>query len=185
MTVKVTTASTRYNRVSIVLHWVLAVLILFLLFPGHELIEVHRGQSVAGWGPTAHASLGMLVLMLSVLRIVWRISHAAPPLPASMPTWQVKATTATHGLLYLLMLGIPLAGWLALAPWGTERLDSHAITFFQLVPLNVWPDLGEWTSELHEIGGTLAKILIAIHVLAALKHQFIDKDGLMRRMMFR
>lgn len=68
---------------------------------------------------------------------------------------------------YLLMLGIPLAGWLALAPWGADRLDADTITFFSLLPLNVWPDLGHWTSEMHEIGGTLAKLLIAIHVLAA------------------
>lgn len=175
----------KYTPVAIALHWLLAVLILFLLFPGHELIEIERGQSAAGWGPTAHASLGMLVLILSVLRIVWRLLHKAPPLPANMPAWQVTATAAIHGLLYLLMLGIPLAGWLALAPWGADRLDADTITFFKLLPLNVWPDLGHWTSEMHEIGGTLAKLLIAIHVLAALKHQFIDKDGLMRRMMFR
>ena len=185
MTANVTTASAKYSRVAIALHWVLAILILFLLFPGEELIEVERGQSVAGWGPTAHASLGILVLLLSILRIVWRVNHSAPPLPASMPIWQVKATATIHGLLYLLMLGIPLAGWLALAPWAAERLDPQAVTFFQLMPLNIWPNIGEWTGELHEIGGTLAQILIAIHVLAALKHQFIDKDGLMRRMMFR
>jgi cytochrome b561 len=175
----------KYNKVAIALHWVLAVLILFLLFPGHELIEVERGGSAADWGPTAHASLGMLVLILSLVRIAWRIANPAPPLPATMPVWQVKATAAVHGLLYLLMIGIPLAGWLALAPWGAERLDADAVSFFKLVPLNILPNLGEWTSEMHEIAGTLAKILIAIHVLAALKHQFVDKDALMRRMMFR
>jgi cytochrome b561 len=175
----------KYTTVAIALHWTLAVLILFLLFPGHELIEVRRGESAADWGPTAHASLGMLVLILSMVRIWWRIANPAPQLPANMPVWQVKATAAIHGLLYLLMIGIPLAGWLALAPWGAERLDAGAITFFKLLPLNILPDLGEWTSEAHEIGGTLAKLLIAIHVLAALKHQFIDKDGLMKRMMFR
>lgn len=176
---------TRYNTVSIILHWLLALLILFLLFPGEELIEVERGQSAADWGPTAHASLGMLVLLLSLVRILWRLMHKAPPLSAAMPVWQVKATAAIHGLLYLLMLAIPLTGWLALAPWGAERLDANTISFFKLLPLNVMPDLGEWTAEVHEIAGKLAQILIAIHVLAALKHQFIDKDGLMRRMMFR
>lgn len=175
----------KYTKVAIGLHWVLAVLILFMLFPGEELIEVERGASVSGWQPTAHASIGLLVLILSVARIAWRLGHTAPPLPATMPLWQVKATSAVHGLLYLLMIGIPLSGWLALAPWGAERLDPEAITFFKLVSLNMWPNLGVWTGEMHEMGGTLAKLLIALHVLAALKHQFIDKDGLMRRMMFR
>lgn len=177
--------SAKYTKVAIALHWIIAIMVLFLLFPGEDLIKVPRGQSVADWGPTAHASLGMLVLLLSLFRILWRVMHPAPPLPAGMPIWQVKATAAIHGLLYLLMLGIPLLGWLALAPYGAERLDPESITFFRLVPLNILPNLGEWAGELHEIGGTLAKILIAIHVLAALKHQFIDKDGLLRRMTFR
>jgi cytochrome b561 len=184
MTASAPLPSTKYTKVAIALHWVIAILVLFLLFPGEELIEVERGQSLADWGPTAHASLGMLVLILTVVRIAWRLMHAAPPLPP-MPAWQVKATAALHGLLYVLMLAIPLFGWMALAPFGAERLDPQAVTFFRLFPLDVWPNLGGWTAEMHEIGGTLAKILVILHVLAALKHQFIDKDGLMRRMMFR
>ena len=176
--------SAKYTNVAIALHWIIALLVLFLLFPGEDFIKVHRGESLAGWQPTAHASLGVLVLILSLVRIAWRISHPAPPLP-SMPGWQVKATAALHGMLYLLTLLIPLFGWMALAPYGAERVNPEAISFFKLFPLDVWPNLGEWTGELHELTGTLAEILIALHVLAALKHQFIDKDGLMRRMMFR
>lgn len=178
-------APVKYNPVAIALHWIIAVLMLYMLFPGHELIEVHKGETLSGWGPTAHASLGILILLLSLARIGWRLLHAAPPLPATMPGWQIKATAVTHGLLYLLMLAIPLFGWLALAPFGAERLDPGAVTFFRLFPVDILPNLGEWTGELHEITGNLAKILIGIHVLAALKHQFIDKDGLMRRMSFR
>jgi cytochrome b561 len=174
----------KYNKVAIALHWIIAVLMVFMLTLGEDLIELRKGESLSAWGPSAHASLGILVLALSVLRIVWRIMNPAPPLPP-MPAWQVKATAAIHGMLYLLMLAIPLFGWLALAPYGAERLDADSISFFRLFSLNVLPNLGEWTGEAHEITGNLAKILIIIHVLAALKHQFIDKDNLLRRMTFR
>lgn len=174
----------KYNKVSIALHWIIAVLMIYMLTLGEDLIKVHKGESLSAWGPTAHASLGILVLLLSVFRIVWRIMNPAPPLPP-MPGWQVKATAAIHGLLYLLMLAIPLFGWLALAPYGAERLDANAISFFRLFPVNFLPNLGEWTGEAHELTGNLAKILIIIHVLAALKHQFIDKDNLIRRMTYR
>lgn len=184
MTISSAPPSAKYTNVAIALHWIIAVLVLFLLFPGEDLIKVHRGESLAGWGPTAHASLGILVLILSLVRIVWRISHPAPQLPP-MPTWQVKATAALHGMLYVLTILIPLFGWMALAPYGAERIDTQAITFFKLLPLDLWPNLGEWTGEFHELTGNLAMLLIALHVLAALKHQFIDKDGLIRRMTFR
>ncbi len=185
MTATLATTPAKYTKVAITLHWVLAVLVLYLLFPGHELIEVRRGESLTGWGPTAHASLGILVLLLTVFRIAWRVANPPPPLPATMPAWQVTASHALHAGFYVLMLAIPLFGWLALAPFGAERLDPQAITFFNMVALNFMPNFGHWTEEAHEISGTLAKALIALHVLAALKHQFIDKDGLMRRMMFR
>lgn len=175
----------KYTTVAISLHWLIAILMLFLLFPGEELIDLDRGESLAGWGPTAHASLGISVLVLTVLRLGWRLANQPPALPASMPVWQTTASHVLHGSFYVLMFAIPLFGWLALAPFGTEHPDPEAVAFFWLFPLDILPNLGEWTSEAHEITGTLAKLLIALHVLAALKHQFIDKDGLMRRMMFR
>jgi len=177
--------SVKYTKVAIALHWIIAVLMLYMLFPGDELIEVPRGETMSLWGPTAHASLGILVLILTLVRIAWRLGNPPPPPPAGMPGWQITATAVVHGILYLLMLAIPLFGWFALAPYGAARLDANAVSFFWLFPVNVMPDIGGWTGEVHELTGNLAKILIGIHVLAALKHQFIDKDGLMRRMTFR
>lgn len=174
----------KYNNVAIALHWIIAILMIYMLILGEDLIKVPRGETLSLNGPTLHASLGILVLVFSVLRIIWRIMNPAPPLPP-MPVWQVKATAALHGLLYVLMLAIPIFGLLALGPYGAERADADAVSFFWLFSVNVFPNLGDWAGDAHEISGTIAEILIVIHVLAALKHQFIDKDNLIRRMTFR
>ena len=172
----------RYTKTAIWLHWIIALLIIFMLFPGHELIEVRRGGDLSDWKPTAHASLGMLVLLLTLVRIAWRVANPPPALPSHMPKWQVTATHALHGLFYLLMLGLPLTGLLALQGFGAERVNPEAVSFFKLFSLYGLPDLGHWTEEAHELSGLATKLLLALHVIAALKHQFWDKDGLMSRM---
>ena len=173
---------TRYTKTAIWLHWLMAALIVFMLFPGEELIEVRRGGDLSDWQPTAHASFGMLVLILTLVRIVWRFAYPAPALPASMSDWQKKASHALHGLFYVLMLALPLSGLLALQPFGAERLNAEAVSFFKLFSLYGLPNFGEWTEEAHELAGQATKILLALHIIAALKHQFWDKDGLMSRM---
>jgi cytochrome b561 len=178
-----TSKTERYNRTAIWIHWIVAILIIFLLFPGEEFIQVPRGNSMAAWQPTAHASLGISVLLLSLFRIYWRLTHTAPALPVGMPRWQVLASHASHGLFYVLMIGLPLTGWLALQPYGAVRLDAEAVSFFRLFSLyGGLPNLGGWTMDAHEILGKVTIALLVLHVVAALKHQFWDKDGLLRRM---
>jgi cytochrome b561 len=172
----------RYTKTAVWLHWIIAILIVFLLFPGHELIEVRRGGDLSDWGPTAHASLGVLVFLLSLFRMYWRVTHRAPALPTTMPRWQMTASHALHGLFYVMMLALPLTGWLALQNFGSERLNPEAVSFFKMFSLYGFVDLGGWTGEAHEIAGNVTKAMLALHVLAALKHQFWDKDGLLRRM---
>ncbi len=180
-----TATSEKYTKVAIALHWVIAILMIFMLFFSEDLIKVPRGSSLADWGPTAHASIGLLILLLSVVRIGWRLSNPPPPLPTNMPYWQVMATQVSHAGFYLLLIAIPLLGWFAMAPYAAEHTDPQAVTFFKLFAVDIMPDIGGWTIEAHDIVGKLAMFLLFLHVLAALKHQFIDKDGLMRRMMFR
>jgi cytochrome b561 len=174
--------SQSYNRTAIWLHWIIAALIVFLLFPGEEYMRVARGASLSGWQPTAHTSLGILVLLLSLTRLGWRVANPPPPLPARMSQIERMASHASHWAFYALMIGLPLTGWLALAPYGAARLDADAVSFFKLFSLSILPNLGDWTREAHEISGTVAQLLLALHVLAALKHQFWDKDRIFARM---
>jgi cytochrome b561 len=176
------TQSDRYTQTAIWLHWIIAILILFLLFPGEDLIRTSPGSELSGWQPTLHASLGMLVLVFSVLRLVWRVANPPPPLPVAMPAWQIRVSHVMHWTFYALMIFMPLTGWLALSPYGAERVSPEAVTFFNLFSLYLMPDLGEWTGEAHELSGKLMQLLLVLHVLAALKHQFWDKDGMLRRM---
>jgi cytochrome b561 len=87
-----------------------------------------------------------------------------------------------HGAFYVLMIAIPILGLMALIPFGLEHSDVDKVTFFKLLPLAFMPNFGEWTAEAHEIASNIAKILVILHVLAALKHQFWNRDGLLKRM---
>ncbi len=173
----------RYTKTAIWLHWITAAIMLFMLFLSEDLIRMPRGAAIGpmDWGPTAHASFGMLVLLLALARLFWRIGHTPPP-DVPMPRWQQIASHATHHLFYVLMITIPVFGLLALAPYGTEHAGTENVVFFNLFSLNVMPNLGDWTKDAHELLGKLAQILVIIHVIAAVKHQFWDKDGLLSRM---
>ena len=99
-----------------------------------------------------------------------------------MPHWQVLVSHATHWAFYALMVGIPVMGLLAIVPYGAEQLDVEQVTFFKLFPVAFMPNLGDWTGDVHRILCRVAQVLVIVHVIAALKHQFWDKDRLLRRM---
>jgi cytochrome b561 len=172
----------RYTTTAIWLHWITALLMIFMLFWGEELMEVRRGQSLANWQPSAHASLGVLILLLTVARLLWRTGNPAPAFPQSIANWERALSHLMHWAFYGLMIAIPVLGLMALAPFGLEHTDVDQVTFFKLFPLAFMPNFGEWTAEAHEIASNIAKILVILHVLAALKHQFWNKDGLLSRM---
>jgi len=179
------THAARYTRPAIWLHWIIAALMMFMLFQqffGNNLIRVPVGGSLAGWKPSAHASIGILILLLGLARLFWRLGNPPPALPASMPRWQVRASRATHWTFYALMFALPVTGMLALVPYGAERLDVQNVAFFNLVPVALAPDLGSWTGALHELLTNVAKLLVIVHVLATLRHQFWDRDAILKRM---
>lgn len=180
---------TRYDLVSMLIHWVTAALMIFMIFFGEELMEMgeegeEAGEALAGtFGPSLHVSIGLTILVLTVLRLLWRAGHPAPPNPATMKRYEVIGSKAVQGLFYLLMIGIPLTGWFAFAGFLSEEPAMAAVRFFGLMPVPAAPNLGEPMKEIHEIGSNAAMVLLGLHVLAALKHQFIDRDGVMGRML--
>jgi cytochrome b561 len=176
------TQAPRYTKPAIWLHWITAVLMLFMLFLGEDYIRVPLGASLAGWEPSTHASFGILILLLGLARLLWRIGNPPPALPLTIPRWQVLVSHATHRAFYLLMVAIPVLGLLAIVPYGAERLNVEHVTFFGLFPVAVMPNFGDWTGDAHRILCRVAQVLVIVHVMAALKHQFWDKDGLLGRM---
>jgi len=166
-----------YKSYSIVLHWTIAFLILFMIFLGWR-FESHDSMSLSR--ANLHKSVGILILLLSLVRIGVRLVYKAPPEPP-MPKWQLVSAKVLHVGFYVIMIAMPLSGWLMVSTSARE------IPFFGLP----WPHLpvaqDHATHEVFEnIHGLIAKLIIyfmiPLHVLAALKHQLFDKDPVVQHM---
>ncbi len=178
-------ARTKYDGVAMTLHWVIAALMIFMIFFGEDLMGEggEAGEAVAGtFLPSLHVSLGATILLLTLLRIVWRLMNPPPDLPASMLPWEVTMTKAVHGLFYLLMIGLPITGMMSYGHWLTENPAMSGIAIYGAIPVIQLPNLGLPSGLLHNVGSKLGMVLVILHVLAALKHQFINRDGLLARM---
>ena len=161
------------------LHWVMAIIIIFLLVLGETLIGGHG----ASWKATLHTSLGFLVLGLVLVRLLWRFKHPPPPPIAGTSHWQILAAKFSHILFYVLMITIPMAGWFAFTEHVRRSLGVAPASFFWLTKIPLLPDFGINFHLIHNWAGKAAIALIALHVLAALKHHFYDKDNTLRRML--
>lgn len=172
---------TRYTSVAIILHWVMALLI-FVTWSIAIAVEDLPFSPARITGLSWHKWLGVTIFFLVILRLLWRATHPAPVLNLAMPAWQERTMRLTHIALYLLMVVIPVVGWLMSSAKG------YTVNYFGLFEL---PDLvgkdkalGHQLKEIHEFLANGLMILVGLHILAALKHQFIDKDGLLDRMTF-
>lgn len=178
----------RYSAVAMLLHWAIAGLILANLFVGWRMGFLGAMAQFNAF--QLHKSIGITVLVLSLVRLAWRLTHRAPPLPASMTPFERFAAKATHLFFYVMMIGMPLTGWalVSVSPLNIPTLLWHHIP---------WPHIG----VLHDLpAGPKARVdhlatrvhvalafggaaLIALHVAAALKHQFLQRDGVLGRML--
>ena len=180
MNSSVDAAPRSYDRTQIVLHWLLAVMI-FGLYAVGLAVDLFD-KPVRPFIINLHAVFGLAVLALVALRLVWRMTHKTPPYPANMGPLFRKAAAAGHGLLYLLMVFIPLLGLGAFFRRG-KPLDFGLLQIPS--PLEADRDIAHQITEIH---GLLANILIALvvgHVLVALYHQFVLRDDLLGRMRLR
>lgn len=169
-----------YTRTSIALHWLIALLLLGQFAFGLMLEDIPRGTPERGIYVNLHKSSGIVIGLLIVLRIVWRLTHQPPPLPASMPAWQRHAGRFGHAVLYLCMLALPLSGYLA------SNFSKYGVKFFNVVHLPPWgPEdktLYAFFNGTHHVAALLLAVFVALHVLAVAKHMLIDRDGLLWRM---
>ena len=173
-----TAAPARYTGTAIALHWLLALMIVASFAVGTYMVDLPFSVSrlkLYNW----HKWAGVLILALSALRLLWRLTHR-PPADLPMPDWQRRAAHGAHLALYALFFAVPLMGW------AYSSAAGFPIVLFGVLPL---PDFVPVSRELAETlkpwHGWLAQALAAIvllHVAGALKHHFIDHDGLLRRM---
>jgi cytochrome b561 len=173
---------TRYTAVAILLHWFLAAAIVLGFLIGLQESDAPVTPARVRW-INYHKWIGITILGLSVLRLLWRFSHRPPLPPESMPPWQRKASDWVYRALYVFFFIVPIAGWAY-----SSALGFHVV-YLGLIPL---PDLAPKNKALADVlidvHATLAwtlATLVGLHVAAALKHHFIDKDGLLLRMWLR
>ena len=119
----------RYSSTAIVLHWLIALLLAGQFAFGWYLGEIPRGVPARGYFVNLHKSTGLLIGLLILVRIGWRLTHKPPPLYNTVPRWQQQAATATHYLLYVLMMVMPLSGYLA------SNVSKHGVNFFNSLKL--------------------------------------------------
>lgn len=171
-------AAPRYTHTAIALHWMLGVAIVASFCVGLYMTGLPfspQRLKLYNW----HKWAGVIILTLSALRLLWRLTHRPPP-DVPMPLWQQRAAHVAHLLLYILFFSVPLMGW------AYSSAAGFPIVLFGLLPL---PDfvpkdaaLAELLKPWHAQLAYLMAALVALHALGALKHQLIDRDGLIRRM---
>jgi cytochrome b561 len=172
----VTAPAARYSRGAVILHWLIAVLIALnfvAAWVAEDLPDAQAGQVMGN-----HKAIGITILLLTVLRVIWRLTHRPPPLADTLAAWEVAVSRVTHGLVYLLMLAIPLSGWLMHSAWtGGEPVSLFGLIDWPGYPFAKSKDLAHTFGEGHEVMATAMLVLLALHVAGALKHRLIDKDG--------
>ncbi|MFH2210692.1 MAG: cytochrome b [Pseudomonadota bacterium] len=170
----------RYTHTAIALHWLTALLIV-ALFP----LGVYMADLVLS--PlklkliSYHKWLGVTVFLLLLLRLAWRLGHKPPPLPDSMPLWQRHAANGLHLVLYLLLFAIPLSGWLMSSAKGFQTVYLGVLPLPDLIGKD--KALGDLLREVHEVLNMTLLVMLLAHVAAALRHHFIERDGILARML--
>jgi len=169
----------RYGSVAQTLHWMVVALLIVQFTLGKIAETLPLGPDKLGT-LARHKSVGITILALAVLRLAWRSFNPPPPLPP-MPRWQILAARASHTALYALLFAMPLTGWMM------SSASNYPVSWFGLVQLPdfVAPDadLKELLRDTHGLLSNVLATLVGVHLLAALKHQFRDRDGLMFRML--
>ncbi|HNP35487.1 MAG TPA: cytochrome b/b6 domain-containing protein [Woeseiaceae bacterium] len=168
-----------FGRMSIALHWLIAGLIVlqFMLakLAAYTTSNLRELVLLAN-----HKSVGITILMLALVRVAWRLSHKPPPLPPSLPNWQVVASHISHWSLYALIFFMPVTGWLM------SSASAFSVSWFNLFQLPDLvapnPELKETLEDTHRFLSYVLLTVASLHIIAALKHKIVDKDGIMERM---
>ena len=192
--------ASRYTKTAVVLHWLIAFGLLVMFFLGWYMTDLPKDSpkipaidlfdlgiysfqlkepaSVRGFYFNLHKSIGVTMLVLIAFRIFWRFTHQPPALLATLKSWESKLAGLAHKVLYVLMIAVPISG-LIMASYSKFGVRWFGLP---LIPGQDDKVMRENLVEVHELVGIILLVVIAVHVLGALKHKFIDKDETMKRM---
>lgn len=169
-----------YDTVTRLLHWGIALLLIGLTSLGWYMMSIEH-QPNSGWYFNLHKSFGLIAALLIIFRLIWRLTHKPAPLPSSVPYWQALLSRAIHWLLYFCMVIMPITGFIG------ASFSKHGVVFLGAhLPTWVSPNhaVSKQFFEVHELVVWILVGLVALHVLAAMKHLFINKDRVFQRMWF-
>ena len=197
------TASTKYTKTAVILHWLIGFGIIFMFLFGWYMeglpkeapkvmsfdlfdLGIYTWQLSEETSPRSfyfnlHKSFGITILGLIVFRVLWRLTHPAPALIKTMKAWEKKLANATHHALYLVMVLVPVSG-AAMALYSKYGIKWFGIPLAEGLGDDAMRDIFK---NAHEIIGIILLVLLGLHILAVLKHTFVNKDGTLKRMTFK
>jgi cytochrome b561 len=167
----------KYHIIQRIIHWVMALLIISLLFIGFIMHDLQNETRYLVYN--LHKSLGILVLIFLVFRIVARIKLKVPAMSKKFKKWEVNISKFMHYFFYILMLLMPLSGWIM------SNAKGYGVKLFGMkMPFIVAKNkiIGDVAHEMHEVIAWILVFMIVIHVLAVIKHYVIDKENILTRM---
>lgn len=170
----------KYSTGAMIFHWLIAVLVIVnwrIVEAAEHLADAEKGALIGN-----HKAIGISILVLTLARLAWRLMHKVPPLPQGMANWERILSRSVHVIFYVMLIGLPLGGWLAGSFAGRDISYFGAFTIPAL-PVGKDGELAKSIIGLHKTGGEILIYLIALHILGALKHTFVDKDGGITRML--
>ncbi len=169
----------KYDPAAIGLHWLIALLIAAGFGLGTFMVDLPFSPAKLKYF-SWHKWIGVTVFLLAVIRLVWRMTHR-PPLSLSAPAWRLRAALLTHWALYGLILVTPISGWIYSSSTGFQTVYLGLFPLPDLIGKD--PTLKGPLKLVHLSLNYAMAALVALHVLAALKHHFVDRDGVLRRML--
>lgn len=170
-------APQHFNILARSLHWLMAVMILAMLFIGAAMMTSLHHRI---WLIDLHRPLGVAILLLALVRLVNRLLSRTPPLPADLPVWQVLAAKVSHWMLYGLMLAMPLLGWAQLSAAGLPIVMFSGVNLPAIAPNS--PALYAWCHDAHSLLAKLLFAVVLVHISAALVHAWIYRDAVFSSM---
>ena len=163
----------RYSNVTVAFHWITVVLVLTQAYLGFAFAgtEGPAHDQLFAW----HRSVGVIILLLTLARLAYRVKNPPPPFPPELPVWERFAAVWNHRLFYILLIAMPIVGFIAVSGLATGPTTSLAGGIQVPVIPGISKQVGETAGEVHEMAAWLLIALIFVHIAAALKHQFVDR----------
>ena len=171
-------ARNRYSTGAMIFHWLIAIGVI----ANWRIAEAaeHASQADAGAWMGTHKAIGISILVLTIGRLLWRFTHPVPPLPGA--AWERILARTVHVIFYVMLIGLPIGGWLASSYAGRD-IDMFGLFNWPLLPVGADRDAAGSIMDLHAAGGQALILLVGLHILGALKHTFISRDGGLLRML--